>query len=333
MNTTPIVSIIIPCYNQGKFLSETLCSIQAQVLRDWEGIIVDDGSTDDSVRVAQSFIDNDTRFRLICKKNGGSASARNVGLKVARGKYIQFLDADDLLVPDKLEKQVEYMQSHHIKVCCTNYRMFFTQTDTKKTYYGGLKWWNRWCPLSRCTVLTWWGVVFSYPIHTFLYDHLFLSQYNLFFDEQKEFLGAEDWNFCVDLCKHTSVDVSMNTYIGCFYRHNIEGKTATDPLRFVDDILKFIFYRFNNFKWYERLLWTYRLSEELWKDIGRMFKYRTFKCLGLWLDYLYGKNIFFVIVAIVLSPITFVQICLTSLFVYSFPETSLQNQQIGAHLK
>lgn len=107
-----LVSVIIPCYNYGWLLAETLDSVLAQTYTHWECIIIDDGSTDDSSTTATSYLQKDSRFRYTYQENKGMSAARNCGLAVARGEYIQFLDADDLLASNKLAVQVAYLEAH-----------------------------------------------------------------------------------------------------------------------------------------------------------------------------------------------------------------------------
>ncbi|MGA7237276.1 MAG: glycosyltransferase [Bryobacteraceae bacterium] len=102
----PFISVVIPAYNAAKYLTETLESVRAQRFRDYEMIVVDDGSTDRSFDIAGRF-DGVRRFR---QPNRGAAAARNVGIGVARGAYVAFLDADDLWMPAKLEKQAAYLE-------------------------------------------------------------------------------------------------------------------------------------------------------------------------------------------------------------------------------
>lgn len=107
----PRVSVIVPLYNQGAFLGDCLGSLQAQTERDWEAVVVDDGSTDDSLSAAQSLAESDPRIRVFSKPNGGLASARNFGLNQARGRFIQFLDSDDVLLPRKFELQLAQLSA------------------------------------------------------------------------------------------------------------------------------------------------------------------------------------------------------------------------------
>jgi len=109
---SPRVSIIIPCYNYGRFLPETLDSVRQQSFGDWECLVVDDGSEDDTAGIVKRMNAIDGRILYIRQANQGQPTARNTGLGKASGHYIQFLDADDLLAPGKLGIQVGYLDSH-----------------------------------------------------------------------------------------------------------------------------------------------------------------------------------------------------------------------------
>lgn len=110
--TGSLVSIIVPAYNYGHFLAATLQNITAQVYDNWECIIVDDGSMDDTASVARVFTEQDKRFRYVHQQNQGLSAARNTGIRQSSGAYIQFLDADDLLHEHKLEIQLAYLEGH-----------------------------------------------------------------------------------------------------------------------------------------------------------------------------------------------------------------------------
>ena len=120
--TSRTVSIVVPCYNYGKYLAECLRSIHAQTFKDYEIIIVDDGSTDDSEQVAaahKSLFGKD-RFRYIYQDNAGVSAARNAGIQAAQSEFITFIDADDVWLPTYLEKQVEIIKSStRISLCYT----------------------------------------------------------------------------------------------------------------------------------------------------------------------------------------------------------------------
>jgi len=110
--TAPRVSIIVPAYNYGRYLGDALESVVAQTMSDWECIVVDDGSTDDTPMVAQRWSTRDSRIRCLRQKNAGPSAARNLGIRQSSGDYLQFLDADDRLARDKLELHAAWLDSH-----------------------------------------------------------------------------------------------------------------------------------------------------------------------------------------------------------------------------
>ncbi len=112
MVSPPLVSVIIPCYNYGKFLAEALDSLLDQTYQNWECIIVNDGSTDTTEEVATRYTNADSRFKYLYQKNCGHWSARNNAIKHSTGEYLQYLDADDMLQPEKLSLQVPLFKEH-----------------------------------------------------------------------------------------------------------------------------------------------------------------------------------------------------------------------------
>ena len=106
----PLVSIITPSYNSSQFIEETINSVLIQTYKNWEMIIVDDASNDSSNDIIEAYVKNDSRIQLIkLDKNSGPAVARNKAITEAKGRYIAFLDADDLWVSSKLEKQISFI--------------------------------------------------------------------------------------------------------------------------------------------------------------------------------------------------------------------------------
>ncbi len=119
-----LVSVITPLYNSANFISHTIESVLNQTYENWEMIIIDDNSTDDSVNIVEEYVKRDDRIRLIkLKKNSGPAIARNKGIKEARGRYIAFLDADDLWLPEKLEKQLKFMNEYDLAFTYSSYKL------------------------------------------------------------------------------------------------------------------------------------------------------------------------------------------------------------------
>ncbi len=120
----PLVSIITPCYNAAKTLEETIASVKGQTYSNWELLIVDDCSSDESVSILKQEAVNDPRVHYITlDTNIGPAGARNEALRRAKGKYIAFLDSDDLWVSEKLSKQVAFMEEYDLPFSFTNYRI------------------------------------------------------------------------------------------------------------------------------------------------------------------------------------------------------------------
>ena len=108
-----LVSIIMPAHNCQRLIGESIRSVVAQTYRDWELLVVDDCSTDDTARVVRNADDSRIRYSRL-DKNSGAAAARNAALKQANGRYVAFLDADDMWKRDKLELQLRFMSEHNI---------------------------------------------------------------------------------------------------------------------------------------------------------------------------------------------------------------------------
>lgn len=112
----PIISVIVPCYNQAQYLDECLQSVLDQTYQDWECIIVNDGSPDNTEEIAKKWLERDQRFRYIWKENGGLSSARNFGVEKAKGEWILTLDSDDYISNDYLQLAQKKFSDESIKV-------------------------------------------------------------------------------------------------------------------------------------------------------------------------------------------------------------------------
>lgn len=118
----PLVSIIIPTYNREWIIEDTLLSVISQTYTNWECIIVDDKSTDNTKDIVKKYTEKDNRFQFISKltsEEKGASVSRNIGIKHAKGKYIQFLDSDDLLANNKIEEQVKLLVNEDYKTIAT----------------------------------------------------------------------------------------------------------------------------------------------------------------------------------------------------------------------
>lgn len=119
---SPLVSIITPNYNCEEFINNTIESVLGQTYKNWELLIIDDCSKDKSIDKVQEFIKKDSRIKLIkMKMNSGAALCRNKGIEFAKGKYIAFLDSDDIWLSKKLEKQIDFMEKNNIDFTYSQY--------------------------------------------------------------------------------------------------------------------------------------------------------------------------------------------------------------------
>ncbi len=127
----PTVSVIIPTYNRADLISRSIGSVLNQTFKDFEVLVIDDGSTDNTENIINSF--NNSRIKYIKnKKNIGAAAARNIGIKIAKGKYIAFQDSDDEWMPEKLEKQINIFKTSSRENIV--YAGFWRIRDNRKTY-------------------------------------------------------------------------------------------------------------------------------------------------------------------------------------------------------
>ena len=198
MESRDKVSIIIPCYNQGHFLSEAIQSVINQSYPFWECIVVNDGSTDATSEIAQRYVDLDPRIRYVEQSNTGQSGARNLGLREASGKYIQFLDCDDLLMPEKIDLQIVLLQSStELSVAYCDF-LYCQGEDVKNFIF-----WPVCEPRFTMERPLWdlasrWETALIIPPHGFLFDARFFKDKQVEFDETLPTRAAwdcwEDWD-------------------------------------------------------------------------------------------------------------------------------------------
>jgi len=133
MNRSPKISIVIPAYNAAVYIGETLASVFAQTLEEYEVIVINDGSPDTEAfeRVLDPYGD---RIRYFKQENRGASAARNTGLRAARGEFIAFLDADDLWLPNYLEEQIRFIREHDVDLICADAVVFSDSTVDDRSY-------------------------------------------------------------------------------------------------------------------------------------------------------------------------------------------------------
>lgn len=133
-----LISIIIPTYNRKDELENTIKSVLGQTHQEFELLICDDGSTDGTKGLVNSF--SDARIKWISGENsGGPATPRNKGINAANAEYLAFLDSDDLWLPDKLEKQLEALETYQLKAVCTNAKVLKNNKYLQNTYFRNTK--------------------------------------------------------------------------------------------------------------------------------------------------------------------------------------------------
>ena len=265
MLQTMKVSVIIPCYNQAAFIPKAIASLQAQTLAAWECVVVDDGSTDNTAEVVNNIALKEPRVRLVQKTNGGSASARDMGLQQAQGEFIQFLDADDTIASNKLEKQVQLMEREDLDIC--NTASCSEDSQGKRSP-------SRAVQLSMYKILVRWGLGASVPIHSFLYRRDFIRRNALKFQSACRF--REDWRWHILCFSAQPKQALLPDLCGAIYYQNEQGKTGS-YIKMQAGNFEFMAYMLTQLKGLRKLLWLFRLSEEIWIWLLRMLKYRSTK--------------------------------------------------------
>ncbi len=210
-----LVSIIVPCYKQAHYLKESLRSVQLQSHEHWECIIVNDGSPDHTEEVAQQWCDSDARFRYVSKPNGGLSSARNVGIKNAKGAFILPLDADDILHRDYLKMTVPELENNEQLAIVTCYSNFFEgtidniihKTEPIGTTYHALLFENN-------------------IIATSLYRKTSWEQVGGYDEEMRQ--GFEDWEFWISILKGGKEFMVVPSYL--FNYRKAKKSMLTDTL-------------------------------------------------------------------------------------------------------
>lgn len=215
------ISVIIPYYNQGKYLQSAVQSALSSYEGDMEILVVNDGSTEGHAKhycnQAQIL---DPRVRIIHKENGGLSSARNMGIREAKGKYIQLLDCDDVLLPGKIQRQLDQLQYSRdklVSICgyyVSNEWMRGLRDETHSI--------NRF-PFTLESFLFEWERGFSIPIHCGLFHRSVFA--DLFFEE--ELYGKEDWVFWSTLAGKLQNSFIYCPFIGVIYRLHDNGMTKS----------------------------------------------------------------------------------------------------------
>lgn len=179
---TPKISVVVPCYNQAKYMRDALDSVLASTFQDWECVIVNDGSKDETIQIAREYEQKDARFHVVDIPNGGLANARNVGIRHSHGKYILPLDSDDKIGDKYLALAVEHLERHPETKLAYCYCHFFDDISG-----------FRFLPDYSYQTLLWQNVFFPACIYR-RSDYNKTNGYN---PNMKH--GHEDWDFWLSL--------------------------------------------------------------------------------------------------------------------------------------
>ncbi|MFI5451278.1 glycosyltransferase family 2 protein [Pedobacter sp. UC225_61] len=219
MNNFYKVSVIVPCYNQAKYLEQCFTSLTNQTYSNWECILVDDGSTDETEKIGSEWAQKDARIKYYKKSNGGLSSARNFGLSHINGDFIQFLDADDFLHPAKFEKSLNQVTDKDNTVIITNFLLFDDKKQKEKPAYCKLE---QNC-FNQEAILTEWDKRFTIPIHCALFPSNLTAKY-LFREDLK---AKEDWIFWLQIFQNQPIAIFIDEPLA-FYRENLGGMSRKD---------------------------------------------------------------------------------------------------------
>ncbi len=221
----PIISVVIPCYNQGMFIAETLDSVIAQTWQRWEAIIVDDGSTDNLKEQVLCYQRKDPRIHYYYQPNGGVSKARNHGISLSKGKYILPLDGDDTIAPTYLEKAVTYLDAH------TECTLFYCHADM----FGDSN--------------EDWGIEYKSYESLLLFNSIFCSSVFRKKDFEKvggydeSFLtGFEDWEFYIRLLADGGIVYQHADILFHYRQHNsLQQSRTTDANQREEALLAIIY--------------------------------------------------------------------------------------------
>lgn len=221
MSNQPLVSIVIPCYNVSKYIGAAIDSVLAQTYSNWELLITDDASTDETVDVVNGYVEQDPRIHLYrLENNCGAGIARNNSVAYAQGRYIAFLDADDWWYPNKLELQMQFMLSNGYEFTFTA----FEYADAELNVIG---------VSHKPECISALAMKFGSNIGTpgVIYDTQRIGKIYM-----PPMRNSEDWSLWIQIAERTGAAYSINRPL---WRYRIlKSSLSRNKLRVVDSVLK-----------------------------------------------------------------------------------------------
>lgn len=209
---TNLISIIIPVYNQEKYLVETLQSVSNQTYSNWECILVNDGSSDNSVNVLKPFLTQDNRFYFIDSENKGVSNARNLALKQAKGEYVLFLDGDDLIHPEKLQLAISNFEKSSDLSIVFNTTNYFENTIENTLYPIKM---NAEL-LNFNDLLLYWNEKIIIPIHSAIIKKTLLNGIEF----NSNLTAQEDWLVWLRLFQKNPKILVLEEALSYYRKHN-----------------------------------------------------------------------------------------------------------------
>jgi glycosyltransferase involved in cell wall biosynthesis len=217
----PLVSIIMPSFNTERYVAESIRSVIGQTFTDWELLVVDDGSVDRTAEVVQRFAVADARIRYIRRENGGQGAARNTGLREASGALVAFLDADDLWLPQKLERQLAVMKDTGVDlVYCDGYVFYDDGTPESGDFFAIVP--------GRVDGATMYPLLFAYnriATLSVVARRDALDRVGLF-DENRRLQNCEDYELWLRLARAGSTFYGMTEKLMRYRRHSASSTNS-----------------------------------------------------------------------------------------------------------
>lgn len=225
-NREPLISVIMPVYNSAEFLHLAVDSVKNQTMEDWELLLIDDGSSDESGKLCDAYAEEDPRIRVFHQENSGITKTRNRGIKESRGKYITFIDNDDEYLPDILERTCSLAEQYEADIVKFGYHV-------DEDYPNGLKVTRDSC-VKKLTILTEENLAEEYQnvrdsgyfnmIWNGIYRRSLFENEKLLFDESV-IMGYEDWIFNNNIYTVPAAQVVLD-YIGYIHYQRYSHSTS-----------------------------------------------------------------------------------------------------------
>lgn len=252
-----MISIIIPVYNSRKWLKRCVDSVLAQTCEKWELLLIDDGCSDGSGSICDSYSESDARIRVIHKKNGGVSSARNEGIRHATFQWITFMDSDDYIGPDAVRCYIETIKTH--KACLYNFRYYFNYDAKKCEFINGSI--NGMLNIDSANSNQMYDVCRTlWHVWDNIYSKDIIEKYSLRFNEDQKLGEDQMFNlYYIQHCKY--LYFSNRGFYQYFWAHNPQSLTFEKQLP-----SERAFYAIEKYSMYKRLNVDNIKSEKLYKS-------------------------------------------------------------------